>query len=258
MLRRWISDPADAVLDRIGSTEVRASADAAQRLSELTKAASPRAIIAEVEHIVSNWDAPAPSLPLRWLPARLGAARIMTAAEINAVADRLEAERDQSERCMIALRSAKERMAKTSSGLDEALTIIRSMRPLMEAAARELRVDQPSRAFDLQHLGSAKLLEREQALLTQQAIHQQALMTLDVMIAGQTILQTAIVRARTATLSALQVAMAARLTAIDRTRIDPGIAAMRARDKLRSALAEAREAMDSTATSDVPISPLDS
>ncbi|MFX7784317.1 hypothetical protein ABTJ92_19020, partial [Acinetobacter baumannii] len=66
------------------------------------------------------------------------------------------------------------------------------LRPMIESAARELRVEQPERAAAVQDRGSAILLEREQALLTQQAIHRQAVMTLDLLIANQTVLDKAI------------------------------------------------------------------
>jgi hypothetical protein len=82
-------------------------------------------------------------------------------------------------------------------------------------------------------------------------------MTLDLLIANQTVLDKAIVQARNATLSALQVAMAARQVMSDQTRIDPGHAAERARDKLRAALAEAHQAMETLASRDNSTSPLD-
>lgn len=235
---------------------MRASSDATAHLPALIEGRSAQTIIADVERSIAAWDAPPPPR-FPWLRGRQQTAPGLSPKDINTLVMRLDAERDESTRRMIFLTSARDRLAKATDGLEQALTTVELLRPMIESAARELRVEQPERAAAMQDRGSAILLEREQALLTQQAIHQQAVMTLDLLIANQTVLDKAIIQARTATLSALQVAMAARQVMSDQTRIDPGLAAERARDKLRAALAEAHQAMETLASRDNSTSPLD-
>lgn len=257
VVRRWIRDTTDVVLDRIGEGAIRASSDATAHLPALVEARSAQTILADVERSIAAWDAPPPPPRLQWLRVRQDAAPGLSTKDIDALVMRLDAERDDSTRRRILLTSVRDRLTKTASGLAQALTTIGLLRPMLESAARELRVEQPERAAAMQDRGPAILLEREQALLTQQAIHQQATMTLDLLIANQAVLDKTIVQARTATLSALQVAMAARQVMSDQTRIDPSLAAKRARDKLRTALAEARQAMETAASRDNSTSPLD-
>ncbi|WP_375243512.1 toxic anion resistance protein [Sphingomonas parapaucimobilis] len=257
IVRRWVRDASDVILDRIGEGAMCASSDATAHLSALVEGRSAQTIIAHVERSIAAWDAPPPPPRFPWLRGRQQTAPGLSPKDIDTLVMRLDAERDESTRRMILLTSARDRLAKATGGLEQALTTIELLRPMIESAARELRVEQPERAAAMQDRGSAILLEREQALLTQQAIHQQAVMTLDLLIANQTVLDKAIVQTRTATLSALQVAMAARQVMSDQTRIDPGIAAESARDKLRAALAEAHQAMETLASRDNSTSPVD-
>lgn len=257
IVRRWVRDASDVILDRIGEGAMRASSDATAHLPALAKGRSAQTIIADIERSIAAWDTPPPPPRFPWLRGRQQTAPSLSRTNIDTLVMRLDAERDESTRQMILLTSARDRLARAAGGLEQALTTIELLRPTIDAAARELRVEQPERAAAVQDRGSCILLEREQALLTQQAIHQQAVMTLDLLIANQTVLDKAIVQARTATLSALQVAMAARQVMSDQTRIDPGLAAERARDKLRAALAEAHQAMETLASRDNSTSPLD-
>jgi hypothetical protein len=257
IVRRWLRDTADVTLDRIGEGAIRVSANTVAHLTELVGGRSAQTIIADVERLIAAWSDPPTQPRFRWLRGRHQSVPRIAREQIDTLVMRLDAERDESTRRMILLTSARDRLVKTAGGLEEALATAGLLRPLIESAARELRVEQPERAAALQDRGSAILLEREQALLTQQAIHQQAMMTLDLLIANQTVLDKAIVQARTATLSALQVAMAARQVISDQTQIDPGLAAERARDKLHMALAEARQAMETVALRDNSTSPLD-
>ncbi|NYD91143.1 toxic anion resistance protein [Sphingomonas melonis] len=257
IVRRWVRDTADVILSQIGEDAIRASCDATAHLPALVEGRSAPTIIADVERSIATWDAPPPPPRFQWLRGRQHSAARASTKDIDTLVMRLDAERDESTRRMILLTSTRNRLAKSADGLEQALTTLELMRPMIESAARELRVEQPERAAAMQDRGSAILLEREQALLTQQAIHQQATMTLDLLIANQSVLDKAIVQARTATLSALQVAMAARQVMSDQTQTDPGLAAERARDKLRTALAEARQAMETMALRDNSPSPLD-
>ncbi|WP_322963872.1 toxic anion resistance protein [Sphingomonas fuzhouensis] len=257
IVRRWVRDASDVILDRIGEGAMCTSSDATAHLPALVEGRSAQTIIADVERSIAAWDAPPPPPRFPWLRGRQQTAPGLSPKDIDTLVMRLDAERDESTRRMILLTSARDRLARAAGGLEQSLTTIELLRPMIESAARELRVEQPERAAAMQDRGSAILLEREQALLTQQAIHQQAVMTLDLLIANQTVLDKAIIQARTATLSALQVAMAARQVMSDQTRIDPGLAADRARDKLRAALAEAHQAMETLASRDNSTSPLD-
>lgn len=257
IVRRWVRDASDVILDRIGEGAMRASSDATAHLPALAEGRSAQTIIADIGRSIAAWDAPPPPPRFQWLRVRQHSAPGLSTKDIDTLVMRLDAERDESTRRMILLISARDRLAKAAGGLEQALTTIELLRPMIESAARELRVEQPERAAAVQDRGSAILLEREQALLTQQAIHRQAVMTLDLLIANQTVLDKAIVQARNATLSALQVAMAARQVMSDQTLIDPGHAAERARDKLRAALAEAHQAMETLASRDNSTSPLD-
>ncbi len=235
---------------------MRASSDATAHLPALAEGRSAQTVIADIERSIAAWDAPPPPR-FPWLRGRQQTSPSLSPTDIDTLVMRLDAERDESTRQTILLTSARDRLARAAGGLEQALTTIELLRPMIESAARELRVEQPERAAAMQDRGSAILLEREQALLTQQAIHQQAVMTLDLLIANQTVLDKVIIQARTATLSALQVAMAARQVMSDQTRIDPGHAAERARNKLRAALAEAHQAMETLASRDNSTSPLD-
>lgn len=257
IVRRWVRDTTGVILDRIGEGSIRASSDATAHLPVLAEGRSAQTVLADVEQSIAAWDEPPPPPRFQWLRVRQHSAPGLSTKDIDTLVMRLDAERDESTRRMILLTSARDRLAKAAGGLEQALTTIGLLRPMMESAARELRVEQPERAAAMQDRGSAILVEREQALLTQQAIHRQAVMTLDLLIANQTVLDKAIVQARTATLSALQIAMAARQVMSDQTRIDPGHAAERARDKLRAALAEAHQAMETLASRDNSTSPLD-
>ena len=257
IVRRWIRGTTDVILDRIGEGAIRASSDATAHLPALVEGRTAQTIIADVERSIAAWDAPPPPPRFPWLRGRQKTAPSLPIQDIDTLVMRLDAERDNSTRRMILLTSTRDRLARTAGGLEQAVTTIKLLRPMIDSAARELRVEQPKRAAAVQDRGSAILLEREQALLTQQAIHQQAVMTLDLLIANQIVLDKAIVQARTATLSALQVAMAARQVMSDQTRIDPGLAAERVRDKLRAALAEAHQAMETLASRDNSTSPLD-
>lgn len=256
IVRRWVRDASDVILDRIGEEAMRASSDATAHLPALAEGRSAQTVIADIERSIAAWDAPPPPR-FPWLRGRQQTSPSLSPTDIDTLVMRLDAERDESTRQTILLTSARDRLARAAGGLEQALTTIELLRPMIESAARELRVEQPERAAAMQDRGSAILLEREQALLTQQAIHQQAVMTLDLLIANQTVLDKVIIQARTATLSALQVAMAARQVMSDQTRIDPGHAAERARNKLRAALAEAHQAMETLASRDNSTSPLD-
>ncbi|MDR6149462.1 toxic anion resistance protein [Sphingomonas sp. SORGH_AS_0742] len=257
IVRRWVRDASDFILDRIGEEAMRASSDATAHLPALAEGRSAQTVIADIERSIAAWDAPPPPPRFPWLRGRQQTAPSLSPTDIDTLVMRLDAERDESTRQMILLTSARDRLARADGGLEQALTTIELLRPMIESAGRELRVEQPERVAAMQDRGSAILLEREQALLTQQAIHQQAVMTLDLLIANHTVLDKAIIQARTATLSALQVAMAARQVMSDQTRIEPGLAAERARDKLRAALAEAHEALETLASRDNSTSPLD-
>lgn len=257
IVRRWVRDTNDVILDRIGEAAVRASSDTTAHLPALVQGRSAQTILADVERSIAAWDEPPPPHRFQWLRGRQHSAPGLSPKDIDTLVMRLDAERDDSTRRMILLASIRDRLGKTAGGLDQALTTLGLLRPMIESAARELRVEQPKRAAAMQDRGSAIILEREQALLTQQAIHQQAVMTLDLLIANQTVLDKAIVQARTATLSALQVAMAARQIMSDQTPIGPSLAVERAQDKLRMALAEARQAMNTMASRDDSTSPLD-
>jgi hypothetical protein len=257
IVRRWVRDASDVILDRIGEGAMRASSDATAHLPALVEGRSAQTIIADVERSIAAWDTSPPPPRFPWLRGRQQTAPGLPIQDVDTLVMRLDAERDDSTRRMILLTSTRDRLARTADGLEQALTTIELLRPMIESAARELRVEQPERAPAVQERGSAILLEREQVLLTQQAIHHQAELTLDLLVANQTVLDKAIVQARTATVSALQVAMAARQAMNDQTRIDPGLAAERTRDKLRSALAEAHQAMETLASRDNSTSSLD-
>lgn len=257
LVRRWVRDGTDIVLDRFGEEAIRAAADATTHLTGLAEGRSAQAIIADVERLAATWGDPPPPARFRWLRGRPPSATGASTEQIDALVLRLDAERDESTRQMILLTSTRDRLAKAAGGLERALATLGPLRPMIESAARELRREQPERAAAMQDRGAAILLEREQALLTQRAIHQQAMMTLDLLIANQTVLDKAIVQARTATLSALQVAMAARQVVGEQTRIDPGPAVERAREKLQAALEEARQAMDAMARAENSPGPLD-
>lgn len=162
--------------------------------------------------------------------------------------ERLERERDDIARQMILLTSDRARFSDADRTLEAALGLIRALGPVLEAAAREVRNQNPTRASRLAQHGAVTLPEREQAVLTQLAINRQAILTLDLLIANQATLERALEQARMATLSALQVASAARRATIEGAALARQSAALaqtaQAAEKQNGGTAQARRMLE--------------
>lgn len=200
----------DAAFGRLGQSAIRASADTAARLSTLDRDGSARQILHDIERLANACDAAPVAQKPWWSRRRHEPVSRSLEDDFGTLVERLDRERDAIARQTIVLQGDRARFAAADRTLEEALDLIRALGPVIEAAVRELRGESPTRADHLVQHGRVTLPEREQAVLTQVAINRQAILTLDLMIANQSTLERALEQARTATLSALQVASAAR------------------------------------------------
>lgn len=211
LLRQWIArdDGAVAAIDGLGREAIRAAAQAAGRLDRGTAvAASSQGVLRELQALA---DAQAPARPRR-LPFGWGRRPVAAPApsDLNALVVSLERERDNVARALIAIETDKARLHDTESGLEDALALIRACQGAIEAAARELVVDQPARAQFLTDTLAPRLVERERDVLTQLAVTHQGGLALQLVADGQDALGQAIDRARDTSVAAMRTAMAAR------------------------------------------------
>lgn len=247
VLRGWLRTRDGDGGRALGRRAIADSADAIARLSRMDGIGGADRVLAEVGALAETLF-PAPAPPRRWWQAaRDPAPAAPTPERFAPLIDRLGDERDATMRRLIVLRTDRARLAESDGALEDAVHLIRALAPAIEAAARELGGEDPARAAALRSDGAAVLVEREHAVLTQLAVHRQARMTIDLLIANHETLDAALEQARTATLSALQVAVAARrataargATGDDDALRPDRVAAMRALD---AALVQARTAL---------------
>ena len=259
LLRRWMRDYDDGIergFDGLGRDAIRHASDTAARLSRPDSAVSAAAVLKEVEALAESLQGPAGSRR-RWWPSR--PAIPPKEDRFEAIVQNIDRQRDEAARATILLRTDRARFTEAEAGLTDMLQLLQALHAAVEAAVREVRGQDPARASRLQDEASMTLLERERDLTTQLAVTRQGLMTLDVLIANQTALDAALERARTATVSALRVAVAARRATAQSREVagqaevlarmaaaadDPAASTDHARRMLDDAVAQARAALD--------------
>lgn len=257
LLRRWMRDTDVDGLRSVGRTAIHASTEATAQLAALFGGDSGGHVLDEVDRLATRLIAP-PVESGRWWRRRKPLAPEPPSSEALApLIAQLDRQRDEGARRTISITTAKARLRAAEQALEDAVHLVRALGPAIEAAVREIRGDDPARAAMLHERGAATLLERRQAILTQLAVHRQAVMTLDLLAANQQALNSALEQARTATLSALQVGMAARRATSEAAALDISAGAAEARRMLADALGRARTALQEMAPPTGDASPLD-
>ncbi len=256
VVRMWLRDENAGTLDRIGHAAIVEAADAAAYLAKLGPGTATEPVLDDIERIAAALGTPAPPPPW-WSWQRPAPTPVLTPDAVARLVERLDHQRDEGTRRIFTLDTARNRFAQADRALEDAMHLTRALIPATDAAVRELRGDDPARARALKERADATLLERQQAVLTQWAINRQAVMTIDLLVANQQRLNAALEQARTATLAALQVAVAARRATDDMTSPTGDTAA--AHRMLAAALEQARSAVrgmdgtgSDTSTLDLP------
>ncbi len=255
VVRMWLRDENAGTLDRIGQPAIIEAADATAYLAKLGPGTATEPVLDDIEQIAATLGTPAP--PPWWSWQRPAPPPVLTPDAVARLVERLDHQRDEGTRRILTLDTARNRFAQADRALEDAMHLTRALAPAIDAAVRELRGDDPARALALKERADATLLERQQAVLTQWAINRQAVMTIDLLVANQQRLNAALEQARTATLAALQVAVAARRATADMTSPTGDTAA--AHRMLAAALEQARSAVrgmdgtgSDTSTLDLP------
>jgi len=253
VVRAWLRDGNAGGLDRVGHAAIADAADGAAYLANLGPGLATAPVLDDIERVATALGAPAPP-PRWWSWQRPSAAPALDADGFARLVERLDHQRDEGARRILTLDTVRNRFAQTDRALEDAIHLIRALVPAIDAAVRELRGDDPARALALKERADATLLERQQAVLTQWAINRQAVMTIDLLVANQQRLNAALEQARTATLSAVQVAIAARRVTADAMPTGDTAAAHR---MLSAALEQARSAVRGMEGADGDASTLD-
>ncbi len=241
VVRAWLRDANAGALDRVGHTAIADAADSAAYLAKLGPGLATAPVLDDIERVATALGAPAPPPPRWWSWQRPSAAPALDTDSFARLVERLDHQRDEGARRILTLDTVRNRFAQADRALEDAIHLIRALIPAIDAAVRELRGDDPGRAAALKERADATLLERQQAVLTQWAINRQAVLTIDLLTANQQRLNAALEQARTATLSAVQVAIAARRATADAATPTGDTAA--AHRMLSAALEQARSAV---------------
>jgi hypothetical protein len=265
LLRQWLLRQDDAVLaiDSLGRVAIRAAAQTAERLVRGAAAAeASNGILQELEALAAAYT----PVPTRRSPFGWGSKRAAepTPSDLNALVQRLERERDNVMRGLIAIETDKAKVQDAETELEEALALIRACHTAIESAARELSIEQPAQAQFLTEILAPRLFERERDVLTQLAVTRQGGLAIQLVADGQEALGQAIERARETTVAALRTAMAARKAmtgnrdlleqaqALERTAEAVGATSASSRDvesALADAVAQIRRAIDAAQVS---------
>lgn len=244
VFRRWMRDIDGDELRRIGFIAILRSSEAAEHFADMVRGPLMEAVLLEVEKLAARLMMP-PSPPTRWRWfRRSGNTDHLPPHAITALIHQLDRRRDDGARRIIALKTVRTRLNAGERALEDVLLLIDALERTIEAGARELRVGNPGAAATVQERGSTMLLERRQAVMTQLAIHRQSMMTLDLLMANQQTLNVALERTRTATLSALQVASAAKRATADAAALQAGATSAQVQRALHEALRHARTAIE--------------
>ncbi|MDF0487214.1 toxic anion resistance protein [Sphingomonas sp. H39-1-10] len=269
ILRQWLASAEDAVLsaiDALGRQAIAAAAEASGRLERgVGTTAAAEQGLQTLQTLALSIAEPPPKPAWSLFPGRAVAETpTPPAARIEALVDTLARERDSLTRARIMIDTDRARLRAAAEALDEAIELIRACARAVESAAREIALDRPDRARFLRGPAAERLLAREQDVLTQAAVTQQGILTLDLLANSQDALAQALDRARETSIAALRTALAARravagsealsrqAAALERT-ADAARDAPTAGDALHRALddaiAQARRAIDAAEAS---------
>lgn len=218
LLRGWMRKDIEALpaeIARLGQGALREAADAAARLTRPGASAEAEQVLQELEALAAALVTPPPAR-MRWWPMRR---RSDPSAGVEQrlidLVGRIDRCRDEMLRLLVNAKTDRARFVENDRALEDVVHLLRALATPINAAAREIRAQNPSRAQRMLENAEARLTERERDLLTQLVITRQGLMTLDLLIANHAVLSAALERARTSTVSALQTAIAARRVAAD-------------------------------------------
>lgn len=179
------------------------------RLSRWGAGGSAGDALRELENVASTLSPPEPRASRWWGPSSRARATPSLAERLPPLVERLEREHDASARRTLSLRTELARIERGDADLVSQIHLLRALGGQAEAAARELRVQDPARSSMLSDALATTLPQRTRDILTQIAIARQARLTLDIMLENEAVLARALETARTATASALAVAAAA-------------------------------------------------
>jgi hypothetical protein len=212
LLRQWSTLSPDSVLDavgRLGAREIAMAAEASARLDRGVDASrSAQRSLATLEALAASL-AP-PEKRARTFFARADPQEDDLQPRIQALVDSLDRERDAVALSLMALKRDLAKLGVAATMLEDALQLIRACVKAAEAAGRELAVERPDRAQLLCEGVRLRLVEREQDVLTQAAVTNQGMLTLQLLLDGQQALAHALESARSTSVSALRTAIAAR------------------------------------------------
>ncbi len=246
VFRRWMRDIDGDELNRVGSVAILQSADSVGQFANMARGPSAEMVLLEVEKFAIRLTVPATPPPRwRWF-RKSGRTDGLPPYAIAALIHQLDRRRDDGTRRIISLKTVRTRLEQSELALQDALHLIDALELTVEAGTRELRVANPERAAAVWECGSAMLIERRRAVLTQSSIHRQSMMTLDLLMANQQTLNAALEQTRTITLSALQVASAAKRATADATVLRADATSAQVRRTLYDALEQARNALAAT------------
>lgn len=207
IVRGWARKDMAAIALDVGAVGRLAADAGAKAISRLPGSQGPEAsrALATLNALVEEIGDPPRK---RWsfrrsLPIR---ARMPTPVLV----DMIERDRDEALRRTMTLREDRRRLEAGVDALREALGLIVLLDAGALAVAREVAIDDPTRAEKLRTEVRMGLSERERDLRLQLVVLRQAMATHDLVADGHTALAEALDRAREITVGAVQTAVAAR------------------------------------------------
>jgi hypothetical protein len=207
MVRDWLQGRTLAI-ERLGQRECGASTDAISRIGHEGGSTSATSVLSSLQEVTQALTPQQARRP-RWWPA--GAyTRHNATTNLAPIIAQLERERDRLVRNLVTMKTIRQRVAEADEALDTVIRTVRSLSEVLQAARREVAGTADASPEGRLDDAERTLGERERAVVTQIAINRQALLTLDLLITNEITLQSALNDARTATVSALRLAEAAR------------------------------------------------
>ncbi len=212
-------------IDAVGRRAIASAADASARLGRgvaLSQASEQG--LRNLEALARDIDAPPPRP--RSIFGRAPDPAAPPGPTIEALVGQLERERDNVARALLGIETDRTRLRAAADALADALALVRACTATMEAAARELARDHPARARFLRDVAAARLLTREQDIVTQAAVTEQGVLTLGLLVDSHDALLQALGRARDTGIAALRTAIAARGAIVGSTSLAAQAAAL--------------------------------
>jgi len=207
MVRDWLQGRTLAI-ERLGQRECGASADAISRIAHEGGSTSATSVLSTLQEVAQALTPQQARRPRWWL---MGTSTRQTApTNLTPIIAQLERERDRLVRNLVTLETTRRRVAEVDEALDTVIRTVGSVSEVLQAARREVAGTADASSEGRLDDAERTLGERERAVVTQIAINRQALLTLDLLVTNETTLQSALNDARTATVSALRLAEAAR------------------------------------------------